>query len=116
MISPQQMAEQLHLTQAQRRQFKQIHRSSHHKMAEIRRAERKEMAALHKLRPNSPAYDRETTRLARALGDLRAQELIERSSVRAKVYAILTPEQREQARALRRQHHRHAGAMRDCVR
>lgn len=116
MGGPKHMADQLNLTQAQRQQFRQIHRSSRAKLIELRDAEQDDFEALHALKPDSPEYDKETARLAHALGEIRAQKIIQHSRMRARVYAILTPEQRTKANTLRKQHKRRRarpGAMRD---
>jgi len=96
------MAEALELTDEQRRQFKQIHRKARPKLQEIGDAMQDNREALHRLSPADEDYAGQVERLAREQGKLVARMIRVRSRVRAEVYAILTPEQREKAKELRR--------------
>jgi len=112
----QRMADQLNLMQAQRQQFKQIHRHSRAKMMQLKDAEQDDVEALHALNPGSATYSKETKRLAHDLGQIREQKIIQHSRIRAKIYAILTPEQREKAKEMHGRHmtrHARPGAMHD---
>ena len=60
--------------------------------------------ALRKLDPKSPEFATQVAELARQQGDLVTQKIIQRSQLKAKVFAILTPEQREMAKNMKRNH------------
>lgn len=60
--------------------------------------------ALHRLSPADDDYAAKVARLARKQGELVEKMIRVLSRVRAEVYAILTPEQREKAKQIRRRH------------
>jgi len=98
----QRMADQLDLTKEQRQQFKKIHRKNRATLRNLRDAEQDNFEALHELNPDSPEFSKETARLAHALGAIIEQKILLHSRIRARVYALLTPEQRKKAKELRK--------------
>ncbi|MDQ7011774.1 MAG: Spy/CpxP family protein refolding chaperone [Mariprofundaceae bacterium] len=97
------MADVLELTDEQRQQFRRIHRQARPKLQEIGEAMQDNREALHRLSPADDDYAAKVARLARKQGELVEKMIRVRSRVRAEVYAILTPDQREKAKQMR--HH-----------
>ncbi|MFQ5518997.1 MAG: Spy/CpxP family protein refolding chaperone, partial [Mariprofundus sp.] len=102
------MAEKLDLTDAQRQQLKQIHRSKRAEGMQIHDAMQDNREALLKLNPAESDYSNRVARLAGGQGDLVKQMIIHKSGVRAQVSAILTPAQRKKAAELKK-NRRHGG-------
>jgi Spy/CpxP family protein refolding chaperone len=100
------MAEELNLTDEQKEQLKHVYRQSRSRLQKLRDAMQDNREALRKLDPEDAHYHQQVARLARKQGALVEKMIKARSHVRAEIYAILTPEQREKARNLRK-HHRH---------
>lgn len=107
------MADRLDMNDEQRQQLKQIHRQARPQMLELKDARQDNREALHKLDPKSAEFDKQVAELAKQQGELVTQKIIQRSQVRARVFAILTPEQREMAKQMKREHSgkrsKHAG-------
>jgi Spy/CpxP family protein refolding chaperone len=99
------MADRLDMNDEQRQQLKQIHRQVRPQMLELKDAMQDNSEALRKLDPKSAEFDKQVAELARQQGELVTQKIIQRSQVRAKVFAILTPEQREMATKMKRHHY-----------
>ena len=114
----QRMADELNLSDTQRQQFKQIHRAARGEKLAIRDAMQDNREALHKLDPSASDYSSQVERLAEEKGDLVKRMIIQRSQVRAQMHAILTPEQRELAKDMKKhrpkfgQGHRQRGEQR----
>lgn len=98
------MAEELELTDEQQEQIKQVYRQSRPRFLKLRDAMEDNRKALRKLDPEDARYRQQVARLAREQGVLVEKMIKARSHVRAKIHAILTPEQREKARDLRKRH------------
>jgi len=60
--------------------------------------------AMRKIDPGAKDYSQQAAKLADKMGDLIKQMIIHHAAMRAKVYAILTPDQRLQTAKLRRHH------------
>jgi len=103
----QRMADDLKLSDQQRQQFKQIHSEGHASgkaLHDVLQANRK---AMRKLDPGSADYHAQVVKLAAEKGELVKQMVIQHAEMRAKVYAILTPEQRKMAKEMKEKHPRH---------
>lgn len=98
------VAEKLDLSDAQRDQFKQIHEQGRSEGKVLHEAMRKNRDAMHQLDPSAKNYAAEVARLANEKAELVKQMVVHKSEVRAEVYAMLTPEQREQMQQLRKEH------------
>ena len=98
------MADKLDLNDEQRQQCKQIHRQARPQMLELKDAMQDNREALHKLNPESPQFAKQVAELARQQGELVTQKIIQHSQVQASLFAILTPEQREMAKNMKRHH------------
>lgn len=95
------MAERLDLSDKQRQQLKQIHRDARGEGMAIHDAMQDTREALHRLDPGSKDYRKRVSELAEQKAELVKQMIEHMSSVKAEVYAILTPEQRRKARELK---------------
>ncbi|MFQ5344514.1 MAG: Spy/CpxP family protein refolding chaperone [Mariprofundus sp.] len=100
------LAEQLNLTDEQRQKFKQIHRNHREAGMVIRDALHDNRQALARLDPGAGNYQAGVEKLAEEQGRLVKRMVIHKSKIRAKIYAVLTPSQREKAIALKKQHRR----------
>jgi len=98
----QRMADELKLSDQQRQQFKSIHSEGRDAGKAMHEAMRLNRDALQKLDPDAKDYSRQVGRLAEEKGELVKQMVIERSKERARIHAMLTPEQREKAAAFKR--------------
>jgi len=98
------MADKLDMNDEQRRQLKQIHRQARPQILELKDAMQDNREAMRKLDPKSVQFDAQVARLAKQQGELLTQKIIQRNQVRASVFAILTPEQREAAKKMKRNH------------
>ena len=107
------MADRLDMSDQQRQQLKQIHRQARPQMLDMKDAMQDNREALRKLDPKSPQFDTQVAELAKQQGELVTQKIIQRQQLRASVFAILTPEQREVAKQMKRKHSgkcgKHAG-------
>jgi len=104
------MAEALHLSDEQREQLKRIYRAARGETMKLRDAMRDNRRALRGLDPASPDYLARVKRLAAEKARLVERMELHRAGVRAKVAAILTPEQRRRLKEWRK--HRHPRRMR----
>lgn len=98
------MADKLDLNDEQRQQLKQIHRKARPQKLELKDAMQDNREALRKLDPESSQFDTQVAELARQQGELVTQKIIQHNQVRASVFAILTAEQREMAKKMKRNH------------
>ena len=99
----QRMADELNLNDEQRQQLKQIHSEAKGGKQAMRDAMRDIRESLHKLDPSASDYNAQVEKLAVEKGELVKRITVHRSQVRAQVHAILTPEQRELAKDMRKQ-------------
>jgi len=100
----QRMADDLNLSDEQRQQLRDIHRSNRAEGKRIHDAMQVNRKALHELDPGDANYTAQVVKLAKEQGKLVKRMIIHRSKERAQIYAILTPAQRERAAELMRQH------------
>ena len=105
------MAQALNLSDEQREQMKQIHRATRDAMMRLRDAMEDNREAFRKLDPASAGYMKRARRLAAERGKLVEKMTVLHARERAKIAAVLTPEQRERMRELRKRHrhYRRAG-------
>jgi Spy/CpxP family protein refolding chaperone len=96
------MADKLDLNDEQRQQLKQIHRKARPQMLDLKDAMQDNREALRKLDPKSAQFNSQVAELARQQGELVTQKIIQHNQVRTSVFAILTPEQREMAKKMKR--------------
>lgn len=96
------MADELNLTEQQSQQFKQIHRDNRGAGMAIHDAMRDNRDAMRKLDPGAKNYSKQVAKLADEKADLVKQMTIHRAEVRAKIHAILTPEQQKKAAELKK--------------
>lgn len=98
---PQRMAEQLDLSEEQQVQFEAIHEQLQEQAN--KRMLRFAMKGLMNLDPESTEYNNQVQQLAEQQADALRQAVITAGEAHAKVYALLTPEQREKAKELKSQ-------------
>jgi len=98
------MADKLDMNDEQRQQLKQIHRQARPQMLELKDAMQDNREALRKLDPKSSQFSTQVAELAKQQGELVTQKIIQRNQMRASVFAILTAEQREAAKKMKRNH------------
>ncbi len=103
------MIDNLDLNDQQQQQFKQIHRQVRPQMLELKDAMQDNREALRKLDPTSDQFDKQVAELARQQGELVTQKIIRHNEVRASVFTILTPEQRQIAKKMKRNHSKERG-------
>ena len=96
------MADALNLTEAQRQQFKQIHRDGRNAGMTLHDAMQDNREAMMKLDPGAKNYSAQVAKLAAEMGELVKQMGIHRGEQRRKVYDILTPEQRNKAAEMKK--------------
>ncbi|OIO70752.1 MAG: hypothetical protein AUJ57_08110 [Zetaproteobacteria bacterium CG1_02_53_45] len=94
------MADELNLTDQQRQQFKQIHRDNRGAGMALHDAMQDNRDALRKLDPGASNYSKQVARLAAEKGELVKKVTMHRAEVKARVHAILTPEQQKKAAEL----------------
>lgn len=90
-------AEKLGLSEEQRNEMRALHESTERRHRGAMHAQMKKLMALD---PLSPSYDEEVSALAEQAAEQARQAVHAKAEKHAKVYAILTPEQREQAKTL----------------
>jgi len=100
------IADALQLTDEQHQQLKQIHRSERNERMSLHDAMQDNHEALEKLNPSARSYEEKLVKLAREEARLVKRKVIQEGKVRARVYAILTPEQREKAAEMKKHHPR----------
>ena len=98
------MADELQLTDEQRQQLKNIHRAKRSEAMLLHDAMQDNREALDKLNPSASNYEAQLVKLAGDAAKLMKQRVIHEGKMRARVYAILTPEQREKATEMKRHH------------
>jgi len=103
------MAGALNLTDHQRQQLKQVHRSKRDEMMKLHNAMEDNHEALERLNPSASNYEKQLVKLANEKAQLVKQKIMQEGKMRARVYGILTPEQRKKAAKMKkhrpRQHH-----------
>jgi len=98
------MADELQLTDEQRQQLKNIHRGKRSEAMLLHDAMQDNREALEKLNPGASNYEAQLVKLAGEKAQLVKRKVIQEGKMRARVYAILTPEQREKATEMKRHH------------
>ncbi|HEY8683789.1 MAG TPA: Spy/CpxP family protein refolding chaperone [Rhodanobacter sp.] len=93
--------EKLNLTDAQRASIKQIVRTSFAQNKTQRAALRQQHEAFAAMTPDQVGYQAAATRLAQAAGDATRLRVQQQATLRAQVYALLTPAQKAQLATLR---------------
>lgn|GEM_PF-4610488 len=97
----QRMADELGLSSEQRQQLKQIMQGGRNEGEALRNALRQNHEALRALDPAAADYRKQSERLAGESGELARKMALHHAEQRAKVHAILTPEQRVKERNMR---------------
>lgn len=85
----------LNLSQEQVAQIDEITDTQYKAMRDSRREKRDDFKALMALDPASADYNSEVDKLAQAAGDRSAEKVKARADMRARIAAVLTPEQQE---------------------
>jgi protein CpxP len=106
------LAKKLDLTDEQKAAIAEIHRS--YKQDENGKADKKHDKRAFKhgfanLDPTSPDYSQRVAEIAKERAARVEQSIIKRGEIHAKVYEILTPEQREQLASLKENRKKHGG-------
>lgn len=97
----QRMAEELKLNDQQRQKFEQIHNDSREEGKSMHEAMRMNHDAIRKLDPGAADYHKRLEALAEEKGELVKQMTVHRGEMRARIHAILTPEQQKMAAELK---------------
>jgi len=100
----QQIAQALELTADQGQKIKKFHASGRKDHKELRDEMRANHKALEALRPSDKHYKKKLLKLAHEQGELIAKRVIQQGKEKAKVWAILTPEQRQKLVRMRKKH------------
>jgi len=95
------MGEQLGLSEAQKQQVRGILESARPEMQSVREQMRANQQRLEATKPDDPAYQSGVAEVSRAAGELASRTVSNGAQVRKQVWAVLTPEQRTKAEALR---------------
>lgn len=95
------MGEQLGLSDAQKQQIRGILESARPEMQSVREQMRANRQRLEATKPDDPAYAAVVAEVSRAAGELASRTVSNGAQVRKQVWAVLTPEQRTKADALR---------------
>jgi len=104
----EQMADELKLDDQQRQQLKQLQRDRRSNAMALHDARQDNRDAMRKLDPGAADYQLQLDKLAHQQGELAQQMALFRGDMKQRVYALLTPEQRQQAKVLAEQRP-HAG-------
>jgi len=99
------MTDKLNLTDAQQQKLQQIHDKARPQLEEIGKQMRENRQALFGLDTQAAGYEDKVAKLARERGKLVEQMVVLRAKQRAERDAVLTAEQRTQARELMQQRH-----------
>lgn len=100
------IADALQLTDGQRQQLKKIRRGKRNEGMLLHDALQDNREALEKLSPSASNYEELLVKLASEKAQLVKRKVIHEGKMRARVYAILTPEQREKAVEMKKHHPR----------
>ena len=92
----QKIAQELQLTADQRQKLKKIHADGREGRKSLRDEMRENRRALEALKPSDKHYKKKLLKLAHEQGELVAERVIQQGQEKAKVWAILTPEQRKE--------------------
>jgi len=99
------MSEALHLTDEQQQKLQQIHDKARPQLEAVGQQMRENRQALFGLDSQAAGYEDQVAKLAREQGKLVEQMVVLRARMRAERDAVLTAEQRAQARELMQQRH-----------
>lgn len=99
----QRMAQELNLTDEQQQKIRAIHDKERDSFKQIGQQMRNNRKALYQLDTTDAGYEGKVKQLARKQGELVERMIVLHSRERAAVHAVLTPEQREQAKKLMQQ-------------
>jgi Spy/CpxP family protein refolding chaperone len=95
--------DKLNLTDAQKASVKQIMHGSMSQNKSQRDALRQQRDAFHSMTPDQVGYQAAATRMAQAEGDAMQQRVLQRATIEAKIYAVLTPTQKAQLATMKTQ-------------
>lgn len=93
----------LNLSDAQRAQIRQLAKQNFEQLKPQMQTVRQQRKALESMQPTDPGYQAAAGNLAQAEADLVHARVLQRASLRAQVYNLLTPAQRSQLAAMRAQ-------------
>lgn len=96
--------EKLNLTDTQKASIKQIMHGSFSQNKTQREALRQQRDAFRSMTPDQVGYQAAASRLAQAEGDAMQQRVIQRATIQAKIYALLTPTQKAQMATMKTEH------------
>jgi Spy/CpxP family protein refolding chaperone len=101
----QHLAKKLDLTDEQKAAIEEIHRAHGGMDKKAKKQHRRElMRSFTELDPASADYSARVAELAREEGEKVEQAIIKRGEIHAKVYEVLTPEQREKFKTMKTKH------------
>lgn len=95
--------EKLNLTDTQKASVKQIMHDGFSQNKTQREALRQQRDAFHSMTPDQVGYQAAATRMAQAEGDAMQQRVLQRATIEAKIYAVLTPTQKAQLATMKTQ-------------
>ena len=95
------MADELHLTDAQRQSVQGLFESARPAMQAHREQMRKSAELLRNVEPDSKEYQATVAQASRTAGELASRAVSDAAQLRAQVWAVLTPEQRVKAKEMR---------------
>jgi Spy/CpxP family protein refolding chaperone len=97
------MATDLNLTASQQQELKGVFESARPEMQQVRDRARQNAEKLRAAQPGSENYAAVVSEVARNAGDLATRAVTNGAQLRAQVWGILTPEQRQKLEALQTQ-------------
>ncbi len=97
------MASELQLTADQQQKIKGVYESARPEMEQVRDRARANAGKLRAVQPGSAGYDAVVSEVARDAGELATRAVTNGAQVRAQVWAVLTPEQRQKLETLQTQ-------------
>lgn len=106
----QYLAKKLDLTDEQKTAIEEIHRAHGGMDKKAKKQHRRElMRSFSELDPAAADYSERVAEIAREEAEKVEQVIIKRGEIHAKVYAVLTPEQREKFKTMKAKHKNRAG-------
>jgi Spy/CpxP family protein refolding chaperone len=97
------MAGELQLTEDQKQKLKGIFESARPEMEQVRELGRQNAERLQAVRPGERNYDAVVSEVSRAAGELATRAVTNGAQLRAQVWTVLTPEQRQKMESLQAQ-------------
>lgn len=97
------MAGELQLTADQQQKIKGVYESARPEMDQVRQAARSNAAKLRAATPGAADYDAVVSDVARNAGELATRAVTNGAQLRAQVWTILSPEQRQKLQSLQAQ-------------